>query len=78
MSEHWQVVYDGPSLPMIQSPAGDLYRIQILDKGQWTHSPFEPGTSRVWCEALNLFRAVNAECQRQQAQTEREREEGGT
>lgn len=68
MSDYWQVVHDGLSMPMLQSPAGKIYRIQSLENGQWDHDPFEPGTSLVWVEALNLFRAVNAEQARQEEQ----------
>ncbi len=59
MNDQWKVVYDGQSAPMIQSPSLKLYRIQELELGQWCISPFEPGTSSSWVEALNVFRAIN-------------------
>lgn len=57
--EQWEVVYDGPSMPMIASPGGRIFRIQQLHHGGRWDFAMEPGDSKSFVEAMNLYREHN-------------------
>lgn len=59
MSEKWEVVYDGDSGPMLQSPSNSLLRIQRLFNGHWGPGPFNVSDSTFFAEAANLLREKN-------------------
>lgn len=54
MSKHWWLGYDGPSLPMMVSPSGALYRLQVMGSDGWANDVQE-------CQVQAIINVLNEE-----------------